>query len=69
MGYNPANRNSSKHVDLADHYLREQVDLGLITLTYVSTNSMIADALTKPLARAQFSNLADRMMGPWARID
>ena len=69
MSYNPVNRNSSKHIDLADHYVREQVERGAITISYVSTKDMVADALTKSLPRDQFKKLMDQVMGPlpnWA---
>ncbi len=58
MNYNPVKRNTSKHVDLADHYAREQVDLGVISITFVSTKEMIADLLTKALPFPTFSLLA-----------
>ena len=57
MSYNPVNRAASKHVDLADHYAREMVDLGIITISYIDTKKMIADLLTKPLGRAPFERL------------
>ena len=37
MNYNPVKRDASKHIDLADHYAREQVELGTISITHVST--------------------------------
>ena len=63
MSYNPVNRNASKHVDLADHYVREQVERGTITVTYVSTKDMVADALTKSLPKDQFNKLMGQVMG------
>ena len=63
MSYNPVNRNASKHVDLADHYVREQVERGTITITYVSTKDMVADALTKSLPKDQFNKLMSQVMG------
>ena len=57
MSYNPVNQAASKHVDLADHYAREMVDLGIITISYIDTKKMIADLLTKPLGRAPFERL------------
>lgn len=35
MAHNPVRHEASKHVDLADHYSREQVDRGTITITHV----------------------------------
>ena len=56
MNYNPVKRDASKHIDLADHYAREQVDLGNISITHVPTTKMIADILTKALSRILFSS-------------
>lgn len=58
MTYNPVQRSASKHVDLADHYAREQMERGTITITHVSTQEMIADLLTKSLPKPQFAKLA-----------
>jgi hypothetical protein len=64
MTYNPVQRAASKHVDLADHYAREQQEHGTITISYVSTKDMIADTLTKPLAYADFDRHAKKLVQP-----
>ena len=53
--YNPTNRNATKHVDVADHYIREQVERKRITVSYCSTSVMIADIFTKALSRQIFA--------------
>ena len=58
MNYNPVQQAASRHVDLADHYAREQVEAGTITITYLETERMVADVLTKPLTPAKFKNFA-----------
>jgi len=55
MNYNPVHHEANKHCDLADHYTRELVDRGIITITHVSTDRMPADALTKSLAAEAFN--------------
>ena len=62
MTYNPVQRSASKHVDLADHYAREQQERGTITISYVSTTGMIAGLLTKPLAVADFTRHASKLI-------
>jgi hypothetical protein len=62
MSYNPVQRTASKHIDLADHYAREQQEAGTITITYVSTKDMIADVLTKPLAQADFAKHTKKLV-------
>lgn len=62
MTYNPVQRSASKHVDLADHYAREQQERGTITISYVNTTDMIADLLTKPLDVADFTRHASKLI-------
>lgn len=40
----------SKHIDISFHFTRELVEKKEITVQYLSTESMIADILTKPLS-------------------
>ena len=61
MNYNPVNRAASKHVDLADHYVHEQVDRKTISISYVSTHDMTADVLTKALPAAPFKRHRDNL--------
>jgi hypothetical protein len=51
LSRNPEHHARSKHIDIRHHYIREQVAAGTIELRYVSTDDMVADALTKPLSR------------------
>ena len=64
MVYNPVQRSASKHVDLADHYAREQQDRGVITISWLETRRMIADILTKALPKAPFVLHASMIEGP-----
>ena len=47
MNYNPVNRAANRHINLADHYAREQLANGIITITYVKSKDQLADFLTK----------------------
>jgi hypothetical protein len=60
--YNPVDRNGSKHVDLADHYAREQQQRGTITISYIKTQLMIADLLTKALGKNKFAQHAAELV-------
>lgn len=40
---NPVLSAATKHVEIADFYVRELVERGLITVTYVKTDYMVAD--------------------------
>jgi len=54
MTQNPVQRSASKHIEVADHYAREMVDRGFVTVTHVPTDRMLADILTKALTAAKF---------------
>jgi hypothetical protein len=47
----------SKHIDVAAHYIRELVARRQVKVRYLPTCEMIADCLTKPLAKDQFLKL------------
>ncbi len=57
MTKNPQFHGRTKHIAIKYHYIREQVNDGSITVQYCSTENMLADMLTKPLASTQFSKL------------
>jgi len=65
--YNPTNRTATKHVDVADHYIREQVERKRITVTYIETRDMDADIFTKPLDKPAFLRHREKMLTscPW----
>lgn len=48
--YNPNLHARTKHTLLKFRYVREQVNEGLVDITYLDTKRMPADGLTKPLA-------------------
>ncbi|KAJ1530149.1 hypothetical protein ONE63_005080 [Megalurothrips usitatus] len=47
--HNPVFHKRSKHIDIRFHFVRECVDSNLVTLKYLPTSAMPADALTKAL--------------------
>ena len=52
----------SKHFDVIYHAVREWILLAWISLTYIDTNDMIADGLTKPLGPQKYEK-AIAMLG------
>ena len=58
LARNPVFHDRSKHIDIQYHYTRELVKSGKIELEYLPTKEMLADLLTKPLARGQQEYLA-----------
>lgn len=54
LAQDPRFHNRSKHIDVKFHYIREKTDEEVITPMWISTDEMIADILTKGLARPKF---------------
>lgn len=51
----PIIKTKLKHVDIYQHWLRERVQLKEIKVSYVNTNNMIADGMTKSLGKQKHS--------------
>ena len=50
---NPVHHGRMKHLDLRNHWLRENVEAGIISPVHIGTGEMTADCLTKALARVK----------------
>jgi len=61
MSRNPVDHARTKHIDIRYHFVREAVQNRIIELIYCPTINMIADVLTKPLAKERFSTLRSGM--------
>ncbi|GKF06608.1 hypothetical protein Tco_0037276, partial [Tanacetum coccineum] len=44
----------SKHIDIRRHFIREQVEKGVVELYFVTTDYQLADIFTKALPRERF---------------
>ena len=56
LAHNPINHGRTKHIDIAHHHLRECIQKNEIKLAYCPTSNMIADIMTKLLARIKFES-------------
>lgn len=54
LAENPVFHSRTKHIDVRHHFVREAVDKGLIKITYVSTDNMAADIMTKGLPNTKY---------------
>ena len=61
LRYNPVFHARTKHIDIQHHYIRDEVAAKRIELSYVPTEEMIADGLTKPLTHVKFHGFVQQM--------
>ena len=59
MAKNPQFHGRAKHIEIKYHFIREQVQKGIIELKYCPTDNMLADIFTKGLPQEQFKKLRD----------
>ena len=51
----------SKHIDIRHHFIREQVEKGIVELYFVKTEFQLADIFTKALPRERFQFILPRL--------
>ncbi|GJT97418.1 retrovirus-related pol polyprotein from transposon TNT 1-94 [Tanacetum coccineum] len=54
---NNVQHSRSKHIDIRHHFIREQVEKGVVELYFVTTDYQLADIFTKALPRERFEFL------------
>ncbi|GKA45509.1 hypothetical protein Tco_0738305 [Tanacetum coccineum] len=57
LSKNPVQHSQTKHIEIRQHFLRDNVQKGHISIEKVSSVDNIADILTKPLKRESFNHL------------
>ncbi|GJX73497.1 retrovirus-related pol polyprotein from transposon TNT 1-94 [Tanacetum coccineum] len=50
-----------KHIDICYHFIKEQVENGIVELYFVRSEYQLADIFTKPLPRERFNFLIDKL--------
>ncbi|GJZ13523.1 hypothetical protein Tco_0548753 [Tanacetum coccineum] len=54
---NNVQHSRSKHIDIRHHFIREQVEKGVVELYFVTTDYQLADIFTKALPRERYFRL------------
>jgi len=54
---NPSQHKRTKHIDILHHFLRNNVEKGLISMNFCATDKQIADIFTKALSREHFKGI------------
>ncbi|GKD81586.1 copia protein, partial [Tanacetum coccineum] len=58
---NNVQHSRSKHIDIRHHFIREQVEKGVVELYFMTTDYQLADIFTKALPRDRFEFLLPRL--------
>ncbi|GJX55168.1 hypothetical protein Tco_0285065 [Tanacetum coccineum] len=59
--YNNVQHSRAKHIDVRYHFIKEQVENGIVKLYFVRTEYQLADIFTKPLPRERFNFLIEKL--------
>jgi uncharacterized membrane protein YdfJ with MMPL/SSD domain len=59
----PSSSGKSKHFQRRFFAVKQMIEHGEVTLVYLPTEEMVADALTKPLTGQRFHKMARRLQG------
>ncbi|GJR87354.1 retrovirus-related pol polyprotein from transposon TNT 1-94 [Tanacetum coccineum] len=58
---NPVQHSRTKHIDVRYHFIKEQVEKGIVELFFVGTEYRLADLFTKALSEDRFKYLVRRL--------
>ena len=61
LSKNPVHHNTSKHIDVRYHFVRDYVILGKISLEKISTTDNVTNGMTKCLSANRFRSLRHQM--------
>ena len=61
MAHNLEYHARTKYIDVQYHFIRKCVEMGKVKLVYCPTEEIVADVLTKPLARDRHWDLVGKM--------
>ncbi|GJY95202.1 hypothetical protein Tco_0511563 [Tanacetum coccineum] len=58
---NNVHHSRAKHIDVRYHFIKKQVENGIMELNFVRTEYQLADIFTKPLPRKRFNFLIEKL--------
>nr|GEY14588.1 ribonuclease H [Tanacetum cinerariifolium] len=61
LGCNNVQHSRAKHIDVRYHFIKQQVENGIVELYFIRTEYQLADIFTKPLPRERFNLLIEKL--------
>ena len=61
MIHNPVHHDRTKHVEVDRHFIKENIQKGIMKISYISTTHQVVDILTKALNVPSFDKLKDKL--------
>lgn len=61
IAHNPIHHDSTKHVEVDRHFIKEKIKYGSICIPYVSSAEQTSDILTKGLSRPLFGKMINKL--------
>ena len=58
---NPVHHDRTKHVGIDRHFIKDNLDTGVLQVVYVKSSNQLADILTKGVDSVTFMRLCDKM--------
>ena len=63
LAKSPVNHQRSKHIDIKYHFIRSEINSGIISLEYTPTDMNVADIFTKPMTKVKLDKFSKIIFG------
>ena len=61
IAHNPVQHDKTKHIEVDRHFIKENLDGGLICTPYIPTIEQLVDVFTKGLRKGQFNSITFKL--------